>query len=77
MIAEKIVAEKNVQRNRVAGFVYVLLRDHLTFGQIESILSDHIENDSDSYENVNFEEKNIGKYAKSIADRLLNEQEDA
>ncbi len=51
----------------LAGFLYILARDHLTLGQIERIMQDHI---SKLEEGVVFTSDVLGQYAVELTARL-------
>lgn len=51
------------------SFLYILLRDHMTFGQIEEIMEKHVElskNKPREYSQGHMEE-----YAQSLIERLI------
>jgi len=53
-------------------FLYLLLRDHLPFGEVEGIMMGHIENDKLGEGFLS--EPTIGRYAKQLAERLRKEK---
>lgn len=53
--------------DKLTTFIYILLRDHMTFGAIELIIRDHI---NQSHE---LTQKQIAEYARSIRDRLIDD----
>jgi len=51
----------------LAGFLYILARDHLTLGQIEKIMEEHIDK---LEEGVVFNSDILGQYAVELTARL-------
>ncbi len=52
--------------DRLVAFLYILLRDQVTFGAVEAILYKHIEGRKEAH----FEDKNLEAYVRSLAARL-------
>jgi hypothetical protein len=55
--------------DRIQAFLYILLRDHMTFGDVESIMFEHIENLPAA--GATFSEPLQAEYAMSIVRRLM------
>lgn len=55
------------ERARLIDFLYILARDHLPVGTLESIMFDQVDTEPSSYCNCYLEE-----YARDLADRLLD-----
>lgn len=61
-------------KEKLTGFLYVLLRDHLPAGRVEEIVSSHIENPvALGTEHFQFSNKPLAEYAKELAERILEE----
>lgn len=52
---------------KLQAFLYLLLRDHLTFGAVEKILKDLDRMDDGA---ITFEDANLDAYTKSLVARL-------
>ena len=60
--------------DKLTGFLYVLLRDHLPAGTVEGIVSNHVENPV-ALGTVQFQFSNrpLAEYARELAERLMEE----
>lgn len=55
------------QQSRLVDFLYILCRDHLTVGTVETIMYDFVDTEQSSYCNGYLE-----GYVRDLADRLLD-----
>jgi hypothetical protein len=62
--------EKTVSEDKLNTLFYILLRDYLTFGQIEEIFKSHIDKVNSEPE---FSEEQILVYVKSLTERMKTE----
>lgn len=58
---------------RLVAFLYILLRDHLPAGTVESILSLHVDKSAAMTYPVKFSNPHIEAYARELAGRLCGE----
>lgn len=54
--------------NRLVAFIYILLRDHLTFGEIEKILKEKISDECCDFKLSQFD---MACYSDELAKRIL------
>jgi hypothetical protein len=68
LITNLKLASGNVQsKDKLVNFLYLLMREHLTFGQIAKLIEE-VENDGD--ENIEFTNGFAANYAKFISEKL-------
>jgi hypothetical protein len=58
---------------KLQTFLYILLRDHLPFGEVEKIIADHIE--AAAGLEMLFTEEKMAEYAASLAARLQEKRD--
>lgn len=57
-------------RDHLQMFLYVVMRDHMSFGKLEEIIEDLEKLPAAAAKTVNFSEPLMGAYAKKLADKL-------
>lgn len=57
------------REDRIVNFLYILLREYITFGECEAIMKNHVEKNPD--DEIVYSEPVQEQYARSIAMRLV------
>jgi len=60
-------------KDKLVGFLYILMRDHLSCGKVQEIINDYLM-ESDKNCRMDFSNGWLAKYAQDIARRLTKKE---
>lgn len=59
--------------NKLKAFIYLLARDHMPFGEIQSILAHIVHVRVSEAEGAEYTNKTMSKYADEVVEKLLSD----